>query len=491
MLISPQDAGGDDSLDSDIDGNGQSGIVILTSGENNTTLDAGFYMASPDVASLGDYVWLDANADGVQDPTESPIEGVAVALYNGDGTSTGETTTTNALGFYEFTDLLPGDYYVVFTSPTDVDGVLLTQSPQDAGGDDSLDSDIGADGVSPTVTLGGGEHNPSLDAGYYAPASLGDYVWLDANADGLQDVTESPIEGVVAELYAADGMTTGLTTTTDATGYYEFTDLIPGDYYVIFTAPLDENNDTYLVSAQDAVGDDSLDSDIDSNGQSGVVSLTSGEHNPTIDAGFYPLPSLPVSLGDYVWLDENGDGVQDSDEMGIEGILVTLSDENGVVIDSVLTDENGNYLFDGLPAGTYTVSVPTTGLNDETLTTPESFTVTLAAGEEDLTLDFGYEPLPEPVTIGDYIWLDTNGDGVQDADETGLEGITVTLLDENGAIVETTVTDAEGNYIFNVAPGTYTVEVAAVTTDGETITTPSSITVTLAAGEEDLTLDLG
>ena len=251
-------------------------------------------MASPDVASLGDYVWLDANADGVQDPTESPIEGVAVALYNGDGTSTGETTTTNALGFYEFTDLLPGDYYVVFTSPTDVDGVLLTQSPQDAGGDDSLDSDIGADGVSPTVTLGGGEHNPSLDAGYYAPASLGDYVWLDANADGLQDVTESPIEGVVAELYSADGMTTGLTTTTDATGYYEFTDLIPGDYYVIFTAPLDENNDTYLVSAQDAVGDDSLDSDIDSNGQSGVVSLTSGEHNPTIDAGFYPLPSLSL-----------------------------------------------------------------------------------------------------------------------------------------------------------------------------------------------------
>ena len=130
-------------------------------------------------------------------------------------------------------------------------------------------------------------------------------------------------------------------------------------------------------------------------------------------------------------------------------------------------------------------------MNDETLTTPESFTVTLAAGEEDLTLDFGYEPLPEPVTIGDYIWLDTNGDGVQDADETGLEGITVTLLDENGAIVETTVTDAEGNYIFNVAPGTYTVEVAAVTTDGETITTPSSITVTLAAGEEDLTLDFG
>ena len=368
----------------------------------------------------------------------------------------------------------------------------MTQSPQDAGGDDSLDSDIGADGVSPTVTLGGGEHNPSLDAGYYAPASLGDYVWLDANADGLQDVTESPIEGVVAELYAADGMTTGLTTTTDATGYYEFTDLIPGDYYVIFTAPLDENNDTYLVSAQDAVGDDSLDSDIDSNGQSGVVSLTSGEHNPTIDAGFYPLPSLPVSLGDYVWLDENGDGVQDSDEMGIEGILVTLSDENGVVIDSVLTDENGNYLFDGLPAGTYTVSVPTTGLNDETLTTPESFTVTLAAGEEDLTLDFGYEPLPEPVTIGDYIWLDTNGDGVQDSDEMGIEGILVTLSDENGVVIDSVLTDENGNYLFDGLPaGTYTVSVPTTGLNDETLTTPESFTVTLAAGEEDLTLDFG
>jgi hypothetical protein len=49
---------------------------------------------------------------------------------------------------------------------------------------------------------------------------IGDYVWVDANADGLQstDPLERPLEGVVVSLFASNGVTLLDTTLTDATG---------------------------------------------------------------------------------------------------------------------------------------------------------------------------------------------------------------------------------------------------------------------------------
>ena len=66
--------------------------------------------------------------------------------------------------------------------------------------------------------------------------------------------------------------------------------------------------------------------------------------------------------------------------------------------------------------------------------------------------------------IGDYVWDDANGDGVQDADETGLAGVTVNLVDGSGNVVATQTTDADGGYYFaDVEAGTYTVVVDAST----------------------------
>jgi hypothetical protein len=72
-------------------------------------------------------------------------------------------------------------------------------------------------------------------------------------------------------------------------------------------------------------------------------------------------------------------------------------------------------------------------------------------------------PLPEipNATLGDRVWLDTNANGVQDAGELGLAGVTVQLKDGTGTVVQTMTTDANGNYGFTVAPGTYSVAVVA------------------------------
>ncbi|MEM6795859.1 MAG: SdrD B-like domain-containing protein, partial [Acidobacteriota bacterium] len=64
--------------------------------------------------------------------------------------------------------------------------------------------------------------------------------------------------------------------------------------------------------------------------------------------------------------------------------------------------------------------------------------------------------------IGDRVWNDSDGDGLQEAGETGIPGVRVYLLDLAGDLVATADTGADGDYLFiDVPPGTYTVEVAA------------------------------
>ncbi|MTB54023.1 SdrD B-like domain-containing protein, partial [Lewinella sp. W8] len=100
------------------------------------------------------------------------------------------------------------------------------------------------------------------------------------------------------------------------------------------------------------VGDDATDSDADeTTGQSPVVILASGENNPTIDAGFYET----ASLGDFVFEDVDGDGIQDAGEPGVPNVTVNLKDENGNVIASTTTAGDGSYSFDNLVPGDYSV----------------------------------------------------------------------------------------------------------------------------------------
>ena len=109
-----------------------------------------------------------------------------------------------------------GDYYVEFVPPV---GYVL--SPQDQGGNDAVDSDANpTTGLTATTTLVAGENDLTSDAGLYQLASLGDYVWNDLNADGIQDAGEPGIDGVTVELYGNSTCIAG--TTTASGGLYSF-----------------------------------------------------------------------------------------------------------------------------------------------------------------------------------------------------------------------------------------------------------------------------
>jgi fimbrial isopeptide formation D2 family protein/uncharacterized repeat protein (TIGR01451 family) len=417
--------------------------LTLAAGANNLAQDFGYAGSS----SIGDRVWLDRDSDGVQDPGEPGLVGVTVSVtwagpdgVPGNGDDVTFTTTTGANGAYLVDGLPQGTYTVTVgnglpasAQPTyDVDGV---GTPSTA-----------------TVTLGANQHRTDVDFGYDARTSIGDYVWWDANRDGVQDPNEPGLPNVpVTVVYAGADNTFGTAdditypTTTDATGHYTVDSISEGTYRVTVTPPAG------FTAVTDA------DSPTPGTGDSTSTVTIGAAGNQAQDFGY----AGTGTIGDTIWLDQNGDGVQDPGEPGIPGVTVTLTlTVNGAPVTfTAVTDANGHYSFPGLPAGSYTVAVDTSTLPPAlSATTGTSRAVTLTAGApNDDTVDFGFTG---SASLGDLVWHDRDADGVADADEKGIPGVTITATWTDGtrSITVSTTTDASGNYLLPGLPaGNWTV----------------------------------
>ena len=507
-------AGVPDDLDSDAGTNGFTGVYTIDTSQpvsstarNNTTVDAGYF---PSTASLGDYVFVDLNKNGIQDPTDIPLAGVVVTLLDANNNPVASLTTT-ATGLYSFTGLTPGvPYSVSFVAPT---GYMSTSALM--GGDDTRDSDVDpVTGRTRSVTLAAGENNVTLDAGYCLPmAELGDYVFVDANKNGIQDAGDSPLAGVVVTLLDANNSPITSVTTT-ATGLYSFMDLMPGEpYSVSFATPTG-----YMSTSAQVGGDDTKDSDADPiTGRTRSVTLASGENNVNLDAGYY-IPT--ASLGNFVFVDANRNGIQDPSDSPLAGVVVTLLNANNSPITSVTTTTSGLYSFTGLTPGVpYSVSfaaptgyVSTSALlggddtkdSDVDPVTGRTRSVTLANGENNLNLDAGFY-LPT-ASLGDYVFSDNNTNGIQDTGDTPIAGVVVVLLDGTNSPIRSTTTNTGGLYSFTgLTPGIpYSVSFVATGRVGIPVgagddtkdsdadpVTGKTRSVTLAPGENNLNLDAG
>ncbi|MFY7887152.1 MAG: SdrD B-like domain-containing protein, partial [Dolichospermum sp.] len=438
------------------------------------TIDFGFTYGS-----LGNYVWLDNNKDGLQnEPASNGINGVTVELYKettpGNFTLVGTTTTANDgsgnPGYYNFNVYTSGNYKVKF--PTTTSGNSLTTQTATAATNGNSDANV-ADGFSPVVVMnvsgtGVAKNNPTIDAGYITPVgSLGNYVWYDDNNDGLQNEPSSNgVNGVKVYLYKETTPGSGVYNVFDSTitandgsgnpGYYNFPNLNTANYKVKFPTnignyPLSTpNNQTSNIDGNN---------DANSTGFSGVVPINvygagTSKDNPTIDAGYRRNIG---SLGNYVWYDQNGDGLQNEPASnGLNGVKVYLLDGSGNKIDSTVTanDGSGNpgyYNFPNLLSGTYQVQFPTSnggyplsapinqapqvdGNTDANTTTGKSGLVTINTNSSNPldvnnpTIDAGYGRLG---TLGNYVWYDANKNGLQDEPSTnGINGIKVILWKE-------------------------------------------------------------
>jgi hypothetical protein len=377
--------------------------------------------------SIGDFVWEDRNANGIQDDGEPGIPNVLVRLFNQSNIQI-NSMLTGPNGYYLFSNLQEGSYSVGFTK------LFGYQATTKDAGDDTRDSDADiVTGLTSPIFLNAGEQNLTIDAGFYRLARIGDFVWEDRNVNGLQDDFEPGLPNVTVNLTGTDakGAIVNQSTMTNGSGMYEFTNLVPGNYSVTFVKP----SVIYLPTVANVGLDDAKDSDANvATGQSPVIVLNSGENNTTIDAGFYRC----AKVGDFVWLD-NGkvNDVQDNDDAGLNGITVELySASNTAVPYEVQQTRNspnggraGYYLFECMPPGEYFIKVrkpdqylfvtPNQGgddtkdsdivdfTNEKTL----NFTVTYAQIIEDIDIGFKFKPLPVNLTRFDGRWnkvLDIN-----------------------------------------------------------------------------------
>ncbi|HDX1714832.1 TPA: carboxypeptidase regulatory-like domain-containing protein, partial [Staphylococcus aureus] len=443
--------------------------------------------AGQEVYKIGNYVWEDTNKNGVQELGEKGVGNVTVTVFdNNTNTKVGEAVTKED-GSYLIPNLPNGDYRVEFSNLPK--GYEVTPSKQ--GNNEELDSN----GLSSVITVNG-KDNLSADLGIYKPKyNLGDYVWEDTNKNGIQDQDEKGISGVTVTLKDENGNVLK-TVTTDADGKYKFTDLDNGNYKVEFTTP-EGYTPTTVTSGSDI--------EKDSNGLT-TTGVINGADNMTLDSGFYKTPKY--NLGNYVWEDTNKDGKQDSTEKGISGVTVTLKNENGEVLQTTKTDKDGKYQFTGLENGTYKVEFETpSGYTptqvgsgtDEGIDSNGTSTTGVIKDKDNDTIDSGfYKPT---YNLGDYVWEDTNKNGVQDKDEKGISGVTVTLKDENDKVLKTVTTDENGKYQFtDLNNGTYKVEFetpsgytpTSVTSGNDTEKDSNGLTTTGVIKDADnMTLDSG
>jgi CshA-type fibril repeat protein len=461
---------------------------------------------------VGGAIWHDRNNNGLVDSGEPGMANVLVQLFH-DGDDPGQatpvlTTTSDAQGNYRFTGLAVGRYFLYMPTPPHGYPVSsVSTDPADNGEDQDDNGEQATDGgpiVSPIVALTiGGEpmidgddanSDQTLDFGFLALASVGDLVWYDSNHDGIQGANELSMPnvarnvgapGIVVTLHDADDQRVLATTTTNSEGRYRFRELLPGSYYLHFDLPA-----AYQLTTQYAAGpvvqrlgtqpsadetSNAFDSDVNPVTMStATFVLTSGERKSTVDMGVYLRESSqPVTLGDWVWYDANGNGRQDGDESGIAGITLTLRRADGSPVLTTKSEADGHYLFTGLPLGTYYLAVtPPTGYSfsladqggeagdatdsDVDPATGQTAAVNLSSGQRLLTQDIGLTSTTPPANLKGLAWLDLDQDGIRDGEERIIIGVTVELYAADGALIASATTGADGQYTFrNLMPNDY------------------------------------
>ncbi|MDR0929458.1 MAG: carboxypeptidase regulatory-like domain-containing protein [Oscillospiraceae bacterium] len=344
--------------------------------------------------------------------------GATLTLWQGE-TRIAETLS-GADGRYALADLRPGEAILRITPPA---GWVLTAGQA----------------ADQKITLRQGEATLPMDWSVVPEAIIEGLLWLDADGDGQLGAEEATLPGIPLLLTSLDAQHR-ITQTTDAQGRFVFRGLNAGDYAL---APENGALGEALLYEADRWA---------------ALRITAG------DAALCPMPAYaPGALAGRIT--EGGNAAKP-----LPGAHVELLSAERRVLAEQTTGEDGAYRFDALPPGDYALraTLPTGYLF-------EAAAFPLAEGTVSQIAPFA---LPMGVVIsnldgravlgarvGDLLWLDENGNGLQETAEPGIAGVTVTLLriaqDGGETAILQTQTDARGRYRFDsVRPGRYRVAFA-------------------------------
>jgi SdrD B-like protein/GEVED domain-containing protein/type IX secretion system substrate protein len=409
----PKDAFGNLSIST----NGSTYNMTISSGDvtsinniacSNCSDDLDFGFAK--LGAIGSTIFSDANGNGAKDWTETGIEGVTVYLCDAvvgtcNSGSALQSTVTDATGAYLFSGLVPGDYTVA------VDAAVLGAQTADPDRDGETCASTtypglpSCDDEMTDITLSYSTNFMGVNFGYQPSGVIGEYIWLDANADGIQDEGEPGIGSVEVALVNVTAVTIDAvfytagtyhdTIYTDLDGYYVFSDLPDGTYDITVTTPVDR------AITYDADGVASGTTQIVITG--GIPTIAGNVCvDCSLDADFGYKLNGTYSLSGSVCIDDgSGDGVCNTGgETMLEGTIVYLYNNGGEFLGETTVDVSGNYTFDNLPDDTYIISVGTTtsplSLSSTTTagattTTSSVYQTVVISGSSTTGHDFGFE----------------------------------------------------------------------------------------------------
>ena len=479
-------------------GNSQFTGIVLSAGQSGIT-----YLFGEKTGSLSGFAYQDHNNNGNKDAGEDGIAGVTITL-TGQAASGGFacgaavcTTTTAADGSYTFTQLRNANgagYTVTESQPAGyLDGITRKGTVSNVSCAACVDTVANAISAIP---FNAANSHANFNFGELQPASLSGFVFNDLNNDAQRNLTGVPatdesagITGVSISLTGVDDRgAVNLSTNTIANGAYSFSNLRPGTYQVQQSVVAGLSHTGMTVGSKG--GND---------GASAIAANTAvtGSTKRTVSnivlssndaASQYNFGEIGQSLSGFVYLDLNNNGVKDARELGIAGVSVTLSGNTSSNVNvctaispsscTIVTDSNGAYSFNNLPASAvagYTLteqaqaSSPLSNYGDgiDSLGTVANVTTGSAANDSFSGIVIGVGQVGANYNFGERtsslagkVYVDVDQNNALNAGDSDLAGVTITLSGTTASGVSvctliascTTTTDASGNFSFTGLP---------------------------------------
>ena len=422
--------------------------------------------------SVGDQAFVDDNANGIKEDGESGFAGLEVQLLDSQTRTIFQETQTDENGNFSFF-VRPDDYILQFNP-----SAAWLASPPHVGDNHEIDSDIAPQSnQTSTITIQENTFIYDLDAGFFQFASVGNYVWEDLNADGIQDEGELGLPGI--GVYLLNEYEKELAyTETDTYGQYIFSNLSPGNYKIKFI-----HTPNYQFSPKNNGSDHLIDSDPGhSSGLTNTFSLSTGQHRMDIDAGLYHLTSCDF---EYHTERVTPEYTYTCETTAQEILIQAKTDDTAILprgfqASFILTTGSQHRILQLSATPSFTLSRSSHGVYHiftiVSQTDPNSafyLPITPYIGPN-TTIDelksllltqtdcwsISESGIPYQISacgfIGGKVFVDVNGDGIQNDAPEDVSGITIHLIEAaTQTIWESVTTPSNGQFAFIVRYGNY------------------------------------